>query len=123
MRDATADFKHVQNFRNKVQAATADFHPVQNMRHLMAETGKTIEKAEESAMKGATRVYESLVPAGSQMEKQLTATTQQMAEAWNSVKNMRESLSIIVQQLDARHRFIFCSRYCDGNIRDVAMLL
>jgi len=94
MRRASAGFHPVQDLRNMMHDATADFHPVQNMRNLMAETGKQIEKAEERAMRRASQVYGSLVPAGSQMDKQLSAMTHEVAEAWNSVKNMRESLEM-----------------------------
>jgi hypothetical protein len=94
MRNATADFQNMMN--DAAAAADLHFHPVQDLRNLMAETGKTIEKAEESAMARATQMYESLVPAGSQMDKQLSAmshaTYLQMTEAWNSVKNMSERL-------------------------------
>lgn len=103
MRHATADFRPVQSLQNIVNdaAAAADihFHPVQELRNLMAETGKTIEKAEESAKARATQMYESLVPAGSQMDRQLSAMSHmshatyiQMTETWSSVKNMPERL-------------------------------
>ena len=103
MRNATADFRPVQSLQNMVNdaAAAADIHfqPVKEFRNLMVETGKTIEKAEETAMATATHVYETLIPAGSQMDKQLTALSHvphstyiQMTEAWNSVKNMSERL-------------------------------
>lgn len=100
VRNATADFRPVQSFQNLMNdaAAAADirFHPVQDLRNLMAETGKTIEKAEESAMARATQVYETLVPAGSHIDKKLSAmshaTSLQITDAWNSVKNMSERL-------------------------------
>jgi pimeloyl-ACP methyl ester carboxylesterase len=103
MRNATADFHPVQSLQNMVSdaAAAADirFHPVKDLRNLMVETGKTFEKAEETALATATQVYESLIPAGSQMDKQLAAVSHmshatyvQMTEAWNSVKNMSERL-------------------------------
>jgi pimeloyl-ACP methyl ester carboxylesterase len=103
MRSATADFRPVQSLQNMVSdaAAAADihFHPVKDFRNLMAETGKTFEKAEETAMATASHVYESLIPAGSQMDKQLAvvsnishATFLQMTEAWHSVTNIGERL-------------------------------
>ena len=103
MRNATADFSPVQSLQNMVNdaAAAADIHfqPVKEFRNLMVETGKTIEKAEETALATATHMYETLIPAGSQMDRQLTAlshvphsTYVQMTEAWNSVKNMSERL-------------------------------
>jgi pimeloyl-ACP methyl ester carboxylesterase len=100
VRNATADFHPVQSFQNMVSdaAAAADIHfrPVHELRNLMAETGKTIEKAEESAMATATHMYETLVPAGSSIDKQLSAMTHatsvQMTEAWNSVKNIKQRL-------------------------------
>jgi pimeloyl-ACP methyl ester carboxylesterase len=103
VRSATAEFRPVQSLQNMVNdaAAAADIHfqPVKEFRNLMVETGKTIEKAEETALATATQVYETLIPAGSQMDKQLTALSHvphstyiQMTEAWNSVKNMSERL-------------------------------
>lgn len=98
VRNATADFRPVQSLQNMVHDAAADlhFHPVQDLRKLMVETGKTIEKAEETAMARATQMYETFVPAGSHMDKQLSAmshaTYVQMTEAWNSVKNISERL-------------------------------
>lgn len=110
VRNATADFHPVQSLQNMVHGATAElqFHPVQDLRNLMAETGKTIEKAEESAIARASQMYESLVPAGSQINKQLSAmslaTYLQMTEAWNSVKNMTERLETARFLQKQRHR-------------------
>lgn len=89
-------FPSVQGLRNMVHDATVDFHPVQDLRNLMGEAGKTIGKAEETAKARATQMYESLIPAGSQMDKQLSAMTHaahsQATEAWNSVKNVKQRL-------------------------------
>jgi hypothetical protein len=88
----TADFPDFQDLRNMVK----NVRPVQELKNLMAETAQHIADAEESAMATASHMYESLVPAGSQMDKQLSAmshaTYSQMTEAWNSVKNMKERL-------------------------------
>ena len=96
MTAATADFQPVQGLRSIVSdsAFDFDFHPAQELRNLIAETGKTIEKAEESAMATASLMYESLVPVGSTMDKQIAAmshaTMTQVTGAWNSVKHMKE---------------------------------
>ena len=78
----------------------AHFHPVQDLRNLVAETAqqaaKTAHSAEESAIKSAQNMYETIVQPGSQMDKQLSAfshaTSIQLTEAWNSVKGMKERL-------------------------------
>jgi hypothetical protein len=78
----------------------ADFHPVQEFRNLVNETAqqaaKTAQSAEESALKSAQNVYETIIQPGSQMDKQLSAfshaTSIQFAEAWNSVKGMKERI-------------------------------
>jgi hypothetical protein len=74
----------------------ADFHPVQDLRNMLAETAQHFEKAEESAMATATSMYETFVQPGSNMDKQLSAlshaTSIQLAEAWNSVKGMKERI-------------------------------
>jgi len=71
-------------------------NPVKDLKHLMAGTAQHIADAEESAMATASHMYESLVPTGSQIDKQLSAMSQatyaQLSEAWNSVKNMKERL-------------------------------
>ncbi|KAL7580193.1 hypothetical protein ACA910_012943 [Epithemia clementina (nom. ined.)] len=86
----SADFNPVKDFKNMVANATPDF------RSIVEETKERIEKAEESAIATTRHVYETIVPSGSQMDKQLTAmshaTQQQLAEAWNSAKNMKERL-------------------------------
>lgn len=86
------DFNPVQDLRNMVK----NVRPVQDLKNLMAETAQHIADAEESAKATASHMYESLVPAGSQMDKQLSAmshaTYSQMTEAWNSVKNVKERL-------------------------------
>lgn len=84
------DFNPVKDFKNMVVNATPDF------RTIVEETKERIEKAEESAIATTRHVYETIVPSGSQMDKQLTAmshaTQQQLTEAWNSAKNMKERL-------------------------------
>jgi len=84
----------------KAMVENADFHPVQDIRNLVAETAqhaaKSAQSAEESAMKSAQNMYETIVQPGSQMDKQLSAlshaTSMQLTEAWNSVKGMKERL-------------------------------
>lgn len=101
MSAATADFQPVQGLRSIVSDAAfdIDFHPARDLRNLITETGKTIGKAEESAMATASLMYESLVPAGSTMDKQISAvshaTMTQVAGAWNSVKNVKEWLETV----------------------------
>lgn len=96
MKEATAEFQPVQGLRHIMTEAAAelDFHPIQEFRNLVAETGRTIGKAEESAIATASLMYESLVPAS--MDKQLSAMSQatfsQVTGAWNSVKHMKEWL-------------------------------
>jgi hypothetical protein len=78
----------------------ADFHPVQDIRNLVAETAhhaaKTAQSAEESAIKSAQNMYESIIQPGSQLDKQVVAlshaTSVQLTEAWNSVRGMKERL-------------------------------
>ena len=80
-----------EQYRNLLESA--DFHPVQDFRNFMAE-------AEENALATANQMYENayhtLITPGSNMDKQLAAfshaTQVQLAEAWNSVKGMRERL-------------------------------
>eukprot|EP00536_Pseudo-nitzschia_multiseries_P014723 jgi/Psemu1/262368/estExt_Genewise1Plus.C_7590026 len=86
--------------RYKNMLENADFHPVQDLRNLVAETAqqaaKTAHSAEESAIKSAQNMYETIVQPGSQMDKHLSAfshaTSVQLTEAWNSVKGMKERL-------------------------------
>ena len=85
-------------YKNMIE--NADFHPVQDLRNLVAETAQqaaqTAHSAEESAMKSAQNMYETIVQPGSQMDKHLSAfslaTSHQITEAWNSVKGMKERL-------------------------------
>lgn len=78
------------------ESMVKNVHPVDNLKNLMAGTAQSIADAEETAKATATHMYESLVPAGSQMDKQLSAmshaTSAQLSDAWNSVKNMKERL-------------------------------
>jgi len=90
-----SDFHPVQDLREMVK--NADFgRPVQDLKHFMAETAQQISHAEEVALAKASHVYESIVPSGSQVDKQLSAmshaTYAQLSEAWNSVKNMKDRL-------------------------------
>jgi len=86
--------------RYKNMLESADFHPVQDLRNLVVETAqqaaKTAHSAEETAMKSAQNMYETIVQPGSQMDKHLSAfhhaTSVQLTEAWNSVKGMKERL-------------------------------
>jgi len=86
--------------RYKNMIENADFNPVQDFRNLVAETAqqaaKTAHSAEESAIKSAQNMYETIVQPGSQMDKHLSAfshaTSIQLTEAWNSVKGMKERL-------------------------------
>ena len=83
-----------------VQKAGDNFHPVQDFRNLVAETAQHVAEVEASAMatatQTATHMYETVVPPGSMVDKQLTAmshsTYLQLQEAWNSVQNMKERL-------------------------------
>ena len=89
---------HYDRYKNMID--NADFHPVQDFRNLVAETAqqaaKTAHSAEESAIKSAQNMYETIVQPGSQMDKHLSAfghaTSTQLTEAWNSVKGMKERL-------------------------------
>lgn len=80
-----------EQYRNMLESA--DFHPVKDFRNFMAE-------AEENAIATANQMYENayhtLITPGSSMDKQLAAfshaTQVQLAEAWSSVKGMRERL-------------------------------
>ena len=86
--------------RYKNMIENADFNPVQDFRNLVAETAqqaaKTAHSAEESAIKSAQNMYETIIQPGSQMDKHLSAlghaTSTQLTEAWNSVKGMKERL-------------------------------
>jgi hypothetical protein len=86
--------------RYKTMVENADFHPVQDIRNKIAETAqqaaKTAHSVEESAMKSAQNMYESIIQPGSEMDKQLSAlshaTSIHLSEAWNSVKGMKERL-------------------------------
>lgn len=86
----SADFNPVKDFKNMVANATPD------LRSFVEETKERIEKAEESAIATTRHVYETLIPSGSPIDKQLTAmsyaTQLQLTEAWNSAKNMKEQL-------------------------------
>jgi pimeloyl-ACP methyl ester carboxylesterase len=102
MNNSVVTSASVQELRNMVSNAANEaigdikFHPVQDLRNFMAETGKQLEKAEESAIATASQMYSTLVP--SYMDKQLTAmshaTYTQLMDAWNSVKNMSEQLEM-----------------------------
>ena len=86
--------------RYKTMVENADFHPVQDIRNKIAETAqqaaKTAHSVEESAMKSAQNMYETIIQPGSEMDKQLSAfshaTSVHLSEAWNSVKGMKERL-------------------------------
>lgn len=94
-------FHPVQDLKDMVKNAAPDmnmpnFHPVQELKNFVSGTAQTISQAEESACAAASQVYGSLVPTGSEMDKRLTAvshaTYQQLADAWDSVKNMKDRL-------------------------------
>lgn len=72
---------------------SSDFHPVQNLRTFVHETA---QNADESARATAHNMYEKIVQPGSNMDKQIAAlshaTSSQLAEAWNSVKGMKERI-------------------------------
>jgi hypothetical protein len=80
-----------------VQKAGDNFHPVQDFQNLVAETAQHLAEVEETARttasQTAAQMYETLVPSGSLVDKQLTAmshaTYSQLQEAWNSVKSMK----------------------------------
>jgi hypothetical protein len=77
----------------KMMVESSDFHPVQDFRTFFTETA---HQAEESAMATAHTVYESIIQPGSHMDKQISAlsnaTSAQLADAWSSVKGMKERL-------------------------------
>jgi hypothetical protein len=62
--------------------------------NILAGTAQQLEKAEDAAMATAHSMYESIIQPGSSMDKQLAAFSQatrdQLTEAWNSVKGMKE---------------------------------
>ena len=76
-------------YRNMIESA--DFHPVQDLRNIIAEKA---QQAEETAKESAQNMYESLVQAGSSLDRHLSAlsnaTKAQLTDAWHSVKQMRE---------------------------------
>ena len=82
--------------RYKNMIENADFHPVQDFRNHVAGVAKTAHSVEESAIKSAQNMYETIIQPGSQMDKHLSAlshaTSIQLSEAWNSVKGMKEQL-------------------------------
>ena len=73
--------------RYKLMVENADF------RNMLAETA---HHAEESALATAHSMYESIVQPGSNVDKQLSALSQatsaQLADAWNSVKGVKERM-------------------------------
>lgn len=85
-----------------------EFHPVQDLKNLMAETATRMAGAEESAKATASHMYETLIPSGSTMDKQLSAmghaTYTQFVEAWNSVKDMKDRLEVARLLADKRQR-------------------
>lgn len=96
------NYKHrYEQYMSKINSA--DFHPVQDFKNFMAETRQTIVEAEESAVATATHMagnaYSTVVAPGSNVDKQLhaisLATSETFAEAWNSVKGMKERLETI----------------------------
>ena len=68
---------------------------VQKAGDKMAETAQHLAEAEEAALaqasQTASQMYETLVPSGSMVDKQLSAMGHELQEAWNSVnfKNQR----------------------------------
>ena len=86
------------------KAAGENFHPVQDFKNLVTETANTIAEGEAmaSASQRATQMYESLVP--SSVDKQLTATYNQMVQAWESVKAMDNPVRIKTARFLSRHR-------------------
>lgn len=86
--------------RYKNMIENADFNPVQDFRNLVTETAqqasRTAYSAEETAIKSAQNMYETIIQPGSQMDIHISAfshaTSIQLTEAWNSVKGMKERL-------------------------------
>jgi len=82
--------------RYKNMIENADFHPVKDFRNHVAGVAKTAHSVEESAIKSAQNMYETIIQPGSRMEKHLSAfghaTSIQLSEAWNSVKGMKQQL-------------------------------
>ncbi len=86
------------HYRSMIE--NADFHPVQEFRNILAETA---QQAEESAQ----IMYESIIHPGSSIDKHLSALSQataaQLAEAWNSVKGMKERIETANFLSERRH--------------------
>lgn len=91
------EFSPVKDFTSMMQKAAGDhFHPVQDLRKMVAETAQNIAETDAmaTASQRATQMYETLVPTGSIVDKQLSAvshaTYQQLIQAWDSVKIMNQ---------------------------------
>eukprot|EP00980_Cylindrotheca_fusiformis_P027687 scaffold22210_cov122-Cylindrotheca_fusiformis.AAC.1 len=89
----------------KTMVENSDFHPVQDFRTFVHETA---QNADESARATAHNMYERIVQPGSTMDKQIAAlsqaTSSQLAEAWNSVKGVKERIetaNFLSQQREA----------------------
>jgi hypothetical protein len=88
----------------KTMVESSDFHPVKDFRTFVHETA---HHADESARATAHNMYEMIVQPGSNMDKHIAAlsqaTSSQLAEAWNSVKGMKERIetaNFLSQQRD-----------------------
>jgi pimeloyl-ACP methyl ester carboxylesterase len=87
-----------QQYRSMVDST--DFHPMEDIRNFVAGKRQQIVEAEETAVAKASQMsvnaYHTLITPGSSMDKQLSAishaTTHQINDAWNSVKEMRGRL-------------------------------
>ena len=82
-----------ERYKNMIE--NAEFRPVQDLRNLVAETAqqaaKTAHSAEESAMKSAQNMYETIVQPGSQIDKHISALSH---ATWNSMKGVKERLDM-----------------------------
>ncbi|CAJ1934807.1 unnamed protein product [Cylindrotheca closterium] len=80
-----------EQYRSLVE--NSDFHPVKDFRTYLNDRA---QQADESARATAHNMYERIIQSGSQVDKQIAAlshaTSTQLAEAWNSVKGMKERL-------------------------------
>lgn len=83
--------KGYEQYRSLVE--NSDFHPVKDFRTYLNERA---QQADESARATAHNMYERLIQSGSKVDKRIAAlshaTSSQLAEAWNSVKGMKERL-------------------------------
>ena len=85
--------KTVSFYRKALNLEELNFHPVKDLRTYLNERA---QQADESARATAHSMYERIIQSGSQVDKQIAAlshaTSSQLAEAWDSVKGMKERI-------------------------------